>query len=61
MRSPGAAHELEKAINDDGMSPFSVEADEMMGTTDCPEGCTVESDGTCPHGYISAGLTLGVI
>ena len=34
---------------------------EMMGETDCPEGCSVEPDGTCPHGYESAGLTAGVI
>jgi hypothetical protein len=32
-----------------------------MGCTDCPEGCEVEPDGICAHGYESAGLTLGVI
>ena len=35
--------------------------EDQMGETDCPEGCTVEPDGTCPHGYLSAGRTAGVI
>jgi hypothetical protein len=34
---------------------------EDMGDTDCPEGCVVEPDGTCPHGYESAGLTAELI
>jgi hypothetical protein len=59
-KSPEAAVELSNAIND-GLSHFSDEADEMMGATDCPDGCTVEPDGHCPHGYESAALTLGVI
>lgn len=36
-------------------------ADDAMGLTDCPDGCTVESDGWCSHGYASAALTAGVI
>ncbi len=27
----------------------------------CSEGCEVEPDGTCPHGYPSIMLALGVI
>jgi hypothetical protein len=46
--SPDAAEELEASMD------F-----EDLGKTDCPEGCTVEPDGTCPHGYLSAGLTGG--
>jgi hypothetical protein len=38
-----------------------IEADDAMGATDCPDGCHVEPDGHCPHGFESAGLTLGVI
>lgn len=34
---------------------------ERMGDTDCPEGCEVEPDGHCPHGYESAGLTAHLI
>lgn len=58
--SPDAAQELKDAIAN-GMSPFDDEVDYMMGQTDCEEGCTVEPDGRCPHGYESAALTLGVI
>lgn len=48
--SPEAARELESSMDYD-----------EMGCTDCPEGCEVEPDGHCSHGYESAGLTLGVI
>ena len=37
------------------------EMEDAMGETDCPEGCYVEPDGICPHGFKSAGLTAGVI
>ena len=37
------------------------EWEELQGETDCPEGCHVEPDGVCPHGYLSAGRTGGVI
>lgn len=33
--------------------------EELMGVTDCPEGCVVESDGVCPHGWLSAWRTEG--
>jgi len=58
--SPDAAQRLKDAIGD-GMSPFADDADLMMGETDCPNGCTVEPDGTCHHGYTSAAITAGVI
>lgn len=29
--------------------------------TNCPEGCVVEPDGTCPHGYDSIMLEAGLI
>lgn len=60
MRSPIAAKDLVEQIAE-GLSPFDVEADDVMGATDCPEGCAVEPDGTCPHGYDSAALTAGLI
>lgn len=34
---------------------------EEGGTTDCREGCFVEPDGHCCHGYESALITLGLI
>jgi len=57
MQSPNAMRALMDAING-GLSHVDYEADEHMGATDCPEGCVVEPDGHCPHGYESAMLTL---
>lgn len=33
------------------------EATELLGHTDCPEGCEVHAEGKCNHGYMSAGRT----
>jgi hypothetical protein len=35
--------------------------EELLGEADSPYGCYVEPDGTCHHGYLSAGLTVGMI
>jgi hypothetical protein len=35
--------------------------DEGGSPTKCPEGCSVEPDGICPHGYKSVVLELGFI
>lgn len=59
--SPNAARELRDAIMSEEISYGGEDADDMMGATDCPNGCEVEPDGTCPHGYVSAGKTMGVI
>ena len=32
--------------------------EDLEGQTDCHEGCVVETDGWCPHGYWSAAATL---
>jgi hypothetical protein len=50
--SPTAARRMLLALDD---------WEELEGETDCPEGCHVEPDGVCPHGYLSAGRTGGVI
>lgn len=57
--SPRAAREILALIGPDCES--ASDAEDAMGHTDCPEGCVVEPDGHCPHGYESAALTLGVI
>lgn len=57
--SPKAADELMNAIADGEVD--DMDGDELMGQTDCEEGCFVEPDGYCSHGYNSAGITLGVI
>jgi hypothetical protein len=56
--SPEAAEELLDNVTNEGMSEIS---EELMGDTDCPHGCYVEPDGYCPHGYVSAAITAGVI
>lgn len=35
--------------------------DEGWSPTKCPEGCPVEPDGICPHGFKSIALELGFI
>lgn len=57
--SPNAADELLLSIEDPEQN-FG-ESEDLMGVTDCPEGCKVEADGICPHNYESAGITAGMI
>ncbi len=35
--------------------------DEGWSPTKCPEGCVVEPDGKCPHGFLSVALEYGFI
>ena len=56
-KSPNAAEQLLATIVQDEFADL----DDEMGATDCSEGCQVEPDGHCPHGYESAGLTLAAI
>jgi hypothetical protein len=58
--SPKAAEMLKAMVEDDSEATLN-DFDDAMGETDCPDGCIVEPDGYCSHGYRSAGLTLGVI
>lgn len=39
---------------------FNRDMDQLLGTTNCPNGCFVERHGTCGHGYRSLGLRLGI-
>jgi hypothetical protein len=55
--SDEAARRLEEACDDDAWELV----EELMGDTDCPNGCHVGPDGRCPHGWQSAALTAGVI
>lgn len=57
--SPNAARELHLAI-EDGYSVVDDEMEELSGATDCPDGCKVEPDGECHHGFLSAGRTLQI-
>ena len=58
--SPAAAAVLIDAI-ESGLSCFDYDADDIMGATDCPDGCAVEPDGHCAHGFRSAALTAGMV
>ena len=58
--SPDAAADLIDAI-ESGFSWLQVVVRDLMGTTDCPDGCVVESDGHCAHGFRSAALTAGMV
>ena len=58
--SPDAAADLIDAI-ESGFSWLQVAVRDLMGTTDCPDGCVVESDGHCAHGFRSAALTAGMV
>lgn len=55
-----SGRQLRQAIAD-GLSPFAPEADDLMCQVDCEECYAVEPDGICPHGFLSAARTIGVI
>lgn len=46
---------------EDLIEEFGEDALLDSGPTRCPEGCEVEPDGTCPHGYNSVLLNAGMI
>jgi hypothetical protein len=51
------ARRIEEAAEDDSWDVV----EELMGETDCPDGCYVEPDGRCSHGWQSGALTAGLI
>ncbi len=51
-QSPDAFAELLDAVE------AGASTEDLEGATDCPDGCTVEPDGYCRHGYLSAQETL---
>jgi hypothetical protein len=55
--SPDAAQALITAV-EAGLSMFGMVADDLVGATDCPDGCQVERDGYCGHGFWSAQETM---
>jgi hypothetical protein len=57
--SPDAARELVESLDDPEL--MLDDGDALMGATDCRQGCVVEPDGACPHGYEAAALTAGLI
>jgi hypothetical protein len=50
--SPNACEELLDAVEAGGSTT------DLEEQTDCPEGCVVEPDAYCAHGYLSAAETL---
>ena len=53
-------HEIEfiSSFSDDDIEDLVMDS---IVPTICPEGCEVEPDGKCPHGYSSVLLLLGLI
>lgn len=50
----------------EGMSALDILEEEMFGTRIgipalCSEGCEVEVDGQCPHGFPSLAIAMGVV
>lgn len=60
LKSHSAGRELIAFVTNGGTA-FDSEADELMGQTDCPHGCFVEPDGICPHNFLSAGRSVGLV
>jgi len=60
-----AADEMRKRIRDHARSLSEEELEEMVSDsivpTACPDGCEVEPDGKCCHGYPSPLTVLGII
>ena len=44
-----------------GLDDEQIEAMLFDGDVECVDGCVVEPDGKCPHGYRSPLLILGII
>jgi hypothetical protein len=57
LDSDEVARRINEACEDDNRDDVG----ELLGETDCPHGCHVEPEGRCPHGWLSAALTAGVI
>ena len=55
--SEALAHEIGNALAADSWDLV----EELLGATDCPEGCMVEPDSVCPHGWKSGTLSAGLI
>ena len=48
-------------MEDYSFEELEVMASQGLAPTDCPEGCIVEPDGLCLHGYQSVLLEMGLI
>ena len=55
--SPEVAAELLAAVANGDF----IASDDLQGKTDCPDGCVVEPDGRCPHGWASAAISAGAM
>ncbi len=53
--------ENEKKSADEFIEFIEICINEGWSPTKCPEGCPVEPDGVCPHGFKSIVLELGFI
>jgi len=51
---------VRQAIREDGRDFEEIAMDSVVPAC-CSEGCQVEPDGTCPHGFESVLLAMGMI
>jgi len=52
---------VEQTLEQSGLGLYSEELMDSIVPACCSEGCEVEPDGTCEHGFPSVLLKLGVI
>lgn len=55
------AQSLLEAIYAEELDLEDLEAESDTGIVETADGCSVEPDGICPHGYRSPLLVLGII
>lgn len=51
---------VKKAIAEDGRELEEIAMDSVVPAV-CSEGCQVEPDGECPHGFPSVLIVMGII
>jgi anaerobic ribonucleoside-triphosphate reductase activating protein len=62
LKLPKNEYEEKRKQSEAEFNQFMAEClDEGWSPTKCPEGCPVEPDGVCPHGFKSLALELGFV
>ncbi len=56
-----ALEKVQKKSEEDFLAFIEICLDECWCPTKCPEGCLVEPDGVCPHGFKSVALEYRLI
>jgi len=56
--SPRPSPEAAATLIDAWENGALFDMDDLMEQTDCPHGCTTESDAWCKHGWLAAGQSV---